>query len=95
MKDPILPLPRLTLPLKMAAFIITLAVLGVFSFTSFTEAETPDIGPYAALDSLLEAPEAAGNCPWTICTYLQDCVSEPWSYTRCVTDSGGCNTDPC
>ena len=64
MKDPILPLPQL----KMAAFIITLAVLGVFSFTSFTEAETPDIGPYAALDSLLEAPEAAANCPFEICT---------------------------
>lgn len=95
MNNFILPLPRLTLPLKLAAFVLTLAVLGVFSFTSFTEAETPDIGPYAALDSLLEAPEAAANCPFEICTYLNTCVSDPWTYSFCVNGDGWCNEYVC
>ena len=95
MKDFILPLPRLILPLKLAAFIITLAVLGVFSFTSFTEAETPDIGPYAALDSLLAAPVAASNCQWEICTYRNKCVGEIWSFTFCSFEGSRCRTFSC
>lgn len=84
MKDFISPLPRL----KLAAFVIALAVLGVFSFTSFTEAKTQNTGPYSALDPLLEPP-ATHNCPWQICTYDEKCVSEMWSYTKCARKRNG------